>query len=87
MAPANVIKIQPLKMDKPIGTLKSKSDTKILGVESYAEVKEEEMSEKSDNLSLKTGKSGFIIENELVSENSESSDHRESDFDQKTEKF
>ena len=74
-------------MDKPIGTLKSKSDTKILGVESYAEVKEEEMSEKSDNLSLKTGKSGFIIENELVSENSESSDHRESDFDQKTEKF
>lgn len=88
MAHANVIKIQPMKMDKPVGSLKSKSDGRIQGVESYAEVKEEQISDKSQNMSVKTGKSGFIIENELVSENSESSDNPgESDFDQKTEKF
>lgn len=56
-----------MKMEKPIGTLRSKSDSKILGVESYADVKEEYISDKSENMSLKTGKSGFIIENELVS--------------------
>ena len=41
MAHTNVIKIQPMRMEKPIGTLRSKSDSKILGVESYANVKEE----------------------------------------------
>lgn len=76
-----------MRMEKPIGTLRSKSDSKILGVESYANVKEEQFSEKSDNMSLKTGKSGFIIENELVSDNSELSDNQgQSEFDQKSEK-
>lgn len=41
MAHANVIKIQPLRMDKPVGTLRSKSDARIPGAESYAVVKEE----------------------------------------------